>query len=82
MNQQVIAVAERALQDIFALHDTGAPYVGHHRVDHVVVGMTLKDITWTMDRGNWTWDGVLLALTAVGVDVTKPLLAGERLDTA
>ena len=52
---------------------TGFPSHKGQDVESVRWGMTLEQIIWSADRGNWMWDGVLATLRALGIDTSVPL---------
>lgn len=73
----VLHIANRALEavvtDTTVEESTGVPFHGNSPIETILPGMTLDQIEWSQDRGNWTWDGVLIALRAMGVDTAQPL---------
>lgn len=54
---------------------TGIPFRNGEPIDLDcgLESLAPAEITWSTDRGNWMWDGVLATLRAMGVDTSKPI---------
>lgn len=78
-NKTVLEILNVALGAIYDLEDggesTGIPSYRGKEVDveRGLRGMAPVAVTWTTDRGNWMWDGVVATLRAMGVDPGKPV---------
>lgn len=74
---EILSAALRAVYDAEMADDsepTGVPMYRGLATDPdlpLLPGAVPSGITWTADRGNWMWDGVLAALRAQGVDTGK-----------
>lgn len=78
---EILSAALRAVYDAEMADDsepTGVPMYRGLAIDPdlpLLPGTVPSEITWTADRGNWMWDGVLVALRAQGVDTGKAVTA-------
>lgn len=58
-------------------HDTpepvGIPTYRGQPIDTIEPGMIPSEIRWTTDRGNWLWEGALIALSGQGFDPAVPI---------
>lgn len=78
LGHTVPSLATKLIRDIEAdetvpCRSTGTARYNGDEVESVRWGWVLSKVTWTTDRGNWMWDGVLAMLRAMGVDTNSPL---------
>lgn len=78
-NHTIPSLATAAMRSIIAAdkvttgQPAGQPTYKGEGIDAARWGMVPQDIIWSTDRGNWMWDGVMVALRALGVDTSAPL---------
>ena len=76
---ETVNAALVAVMDDHSGESTGVPTYSGAGYDFLVdgddglAGRVPANVEWTTDRGNWMWDGVLVALRAMGVDPSLPL---------
>lgn len=85
--KRVAEVVGKVLEAVYASHTaTGNPSHADRRdmappfSPASMVGIVPKDITWDADMGNRRWDGAVLALQAIGVDVGKAIAEGDVIE--